>query len=126
MSHVVGWLLTGALLMLGAPFWFDLLSRLVSLRNAGKAPPAAAQDPSSATSQRAVVLAGAPARCRCSTWRGTGVGHVLRASRSPVDALAATPERTTTVGRSDGPPDHRRERQADRALTVLTLGLQSS
>ncbi len=48
-SHVVGWLLTGALLMLGAPFWFDLLSRLVSLRNSGRAPEAAARDDTSAT-----------------------------------------------------------------------------
>ena len=49
LSHLLGWLLTGALLMLGAPFWFDLLSRLVSLRNSGKAPEVAARDDTSAT-----------------------------------------------------------------------------
>lgn len=48
-THLVGWVLTAALLMLGAPFWFDLLSRLVSLRNAGKSPAAAPRDDASAT-----------------------------------------------------------------------------
>ena len=48
-SHVVGWLVTGALLMLGAPFWFDLLSRLVSLRTTGKSPAVAPKDDASAT-----------------------------------------------------------------------------
>lgn len=45
-----GWLLTALMLMLGAPFWFDLLSRLVSLRTAGSKPPPASQDHASATS----------------------------------------------------------------------------
>jgi hypothetical protein len=57
-SHVIGWILTGALLMLGAPFWFDLLSRLVSLRNSGQAPAAAANDNGSATSALLRGLAG--------------------------------------------------------------------
>lgn len=35
---VVGWLATGALTMLGAQFWFDLLKRLVSLRGSGSRP----------------------------------------------------------------------------------------
>ena len=57
-SHVIGWVLTGALLMLGAPFWFDLLSRLVSLRNSGKAPATAPNDGASATSAVLRGLAG--------------------------------------------------------------------
>lgn len=43
LSKVVGLLLTAFALSLGAPFWFDLLSRFVSLRNSG--PPAATSRP---------------------------------------------------------------------------------
>jgi hypothetical protein len=48
-----GWLLTAVLVMLGGPFWFDLLGKLVSLRTAGTRPPLAADDPGSATRTRA-------------------------------------------------------------------------
>ena len=44
-----GWLLTGVLVMAGAPFWFDLLTKLVSLRSTGRRPPTALDDPKSAT-----------------------------------------------------------------------------
>jgi hypothetical protein len=43
--------------MLGAPFWFDALSRLVSLRATGAKPPTADHDPAAATSLRASVMA---------------------------------------------------------------------
>jgi hypothetical protein len=58
-SHVGGWLVTAVLLMLGAPFWFDILSRLVSLRATGARPPTAAQDPAAATSLRASAASAA-------------------------------------------------------------------
>ncbi len=48
---VVGWLATALLVMLGAPFWFDILSRLVSVRSAGKKPERAPDDPGSASSR---------------------------------------------------------------------------
>ncbi len=35
---IVGWLVTGLAGALGAPFWFNILDRLVSIRGAG-APP---------------------------------------------------------------------------------------
>jgi hypothetical protein len=35
---ILGWLVTGLAVSLGAPFWFDLLNRLVDLRGAGKRP----------------------------------------------------------------------------------------
>ncbi|SNY61119.1 hypothetical protein [Paractinoplanes atraurantiacus] len=60
-SHVAGWLVTALLLMLGAPFWFDLLSRLVSLRTTGAKPPVAAQDPAAATTLRTAVISSAAA-----------------------------------------------------------------
>lgn len=38
-SKFLGLLITGLLVSLGAPFWFDLLNRFVNLRSTGKAPP---------------------------------------------------------------------------------------
>lgn len=38
-SHVVGWILTILAISLGAPFWFDVLNKLVNVRNAGQKPP---------------------------------------------------------------------------------------
>ena len=34
-AHVLGWLFTAAAVSLGAPFWFDLLSRVAKLRGTG-------------------------------------------------------------------------------------------
>jgi hypothetical protein len=36
--HFIGCFITGVALSLGAPFWFDLLNKLVNLRSAGKKP----------------------------------------------------------------------------------------
>jgi hypothetical protein len=38
MFHFVGWLLTALAATLGAPFWFDTLNKIMSIRSAGKAP----------------------------------------------------------------------------------------
>lgn len=40
---ILGWLITGLAVSLGAPFWFDLLNKLVDLRGAGKKPQPAAK-----------------------------------------------------------------------------------
>ena len=37
-THMVGWLFTAAAVSLGAPFWFDLLSRVAKLRGTGRRP----------------------------------------------------------------------------------------
>ncbi len=37
-QHWLGWLLSIVAVSLGAPFWFDLLKRLMNIRNAGQAP----------------------------------------------------------------------------------------
>ena len=47
----LGWVATALLVVLGAPFWFDYLTRRVSLRSTGRKPPRASEDPGSATSQ---------------------------------------------------------------------------
>jgi hypothetical protein len=44
-----GWMISALLVMLGAPFWYGLLTRMVSLRASGGKPPPAGQDPASAT-----------------------------------------------------------------------------
>ena len=36
--HLLGWLVTAVAATLGAPFWFDMLNRIMSIRSAGKAP----------------------------------------------------------------------------------------
>ena len=41
---VVGWLVTASLVTLGAPFWFDILGRLVALRSSGKGDKAKGED----------------------------------------------------------------------------------
>lgn len=38
LRHGIGWLLTALAATLGAPFWFDMLNRVMSIRSAGKAP----------------------------------------------------------------------------------------
>jgi hypothetical protein len=37
-QHALGWLLTALAATLGAPFWFDMLNRVISIRAAGKPP----------------------------------------------------------------------------------------
>jgi hypothetical protein len=55
---VLGTLITGLAVMLGAPFWFNVLTKLLALRKGDGVPPRAATDPTSAT--RAVVALGPP------------------------------------------------------------------
>lgn len=35
---ILGWILTGLAVSLGAPFWFDILNKVINIRGAGKAP----------------------------------------------------------------------------------------
>jgi hypothetical protein len=37
-----GWLVSGIAIAMGAPFWFDLMGKLVNVRNAGSKPPSSA------------------------------------------------------------------------------------
>ena len=37
-DHVLGWLLTALEASLGAPFWFDVLKKIITVRSAGRAP----------------------------------------------------------------------------------------
>lgn len=52
-TKAIGLMLTALAASLGAPFWFDLLKRVVSIRSSGKAPPAQAPaEPATATPQK--------------------------------------------------------------------------
>jgi hypothetical protein len=42
---LAGWLLTALAAALGAPFWFDLIGRVVNLRGAGAKPASGAAAP---------------------------------------------------------------------------------
>lgn len=35
---LLGWLVTGVAIAMGAPFWFDLMSKLMNVRNTGTKP----------------------------------------------------------------------------------------
>lgn len=39
LAKVFGWLLSGVAISMGAVFWFDVLSKIINIRNAGKKPP---------------------------------------------------------------------------------------
>ena len=55
-GYVVGALIIGFAVMLGAPFWFDLLTKLLGVRSGGGGvPPRATDDPASATSAKSAA-----------------------------------------------------------------------
>jgi hypothetical protein len=95
-----GWLLTALLIMLGGPFWYDLLTRLVPLRSSGSKPPEAADDPASAT-RAGLASAGSP----------DAATHVV------VEPSAATPARRSRQRASSPPP------VADKAQASLARAL---
>jgi hypothetical protein len=108
-SHLLGWLLTAVLVMLGAPFWFDALSRLVSLRTAGPRPPASDQDSSSATSLRARGKPGSPAMSgelsrQLARLASGSTGP--RTAPIPVPAPPGAPPPGARPGGPDAPPPH--------------------
>jgi hypothetical protein len=81
-ATVIGWLVTALLVLLGAPFWFDLLNRLVSVRAAGTKPPPAAEDPSSATGN---LVSARGSRAGAGAVRQPAAATIAAPSRSPVD-----------------------------------------
>jgi hypothetical protein len=36
LQAIFGWLMTGVAVAMGAPFWFDILGKLINVRNTGK------------------------------------------------------------------------------------------
>ncbi|MCC5638854.1 hypothetical protein LC593_24085 [Nostoc sp. CHAB 5844] len=44
LTMVAGWFISGIAISMGAPFWFDLLSKVVNVRNSGKKPAASTHE----------------------------------------------------------------------------------
>lgn len=44
LTMLAGWLVSGIAISMGAPFWFDLLSKVVNVRNSGKKPAASTHE----------------------------------------------------------------------------------
>jgi hypothetical protein len=95
-GHLLGWALTAVLVMVGAPFWFELLGRLVTFRvgGSGGQPPGAAQDPAAATS-RLLARETLPTQ---QTQQGA-----IAAVESPLVAHVRRAVDRSTGGRSGGP-----------------------
>lgn len=94
---VVGWLLTAIATSLGAPFWFDTLSKLAKLRAAGGKPSAVDKSGAITTPPGGTTLS-MPARS------GNGGGGVVRSmpggvppgSPPPTSEALSTPEKSLT------------------------------
>lgn len=112
---VAGWLLTAALVMLGAPFWFDLLTRLVALRGSGTKPPPAADDKASATRVlEAAATSNTPppqdddgafaekVGIRAKTTAGTGTAKGTDTSTAAVVSTSADAQIDTKTGKVTG------------------------
>jgi hypothetical protein len=41
--NLIGWTMSAFAIMMGAPFWFDLLNKFVNVRNAGPKPPSSTE-----------------------------------------------------------------------------------
>jgi hypothetical protein len=57
---VLGWVITALAISLGAPFWFDLLQKLLRLRSSGQRPDAQGREGAVAVKENGSVPAGEP------------------------------------------------------------------
>ena len=60
LERILGWTLTMIAVSLGAPFWFDILNKLVNIRNAGNKPATSDTEPKPGTAPLVVNVQGAP------------------------------------------------------------------
>ncbi|WP_460627766.1 hypothetical protein [Intrasporangium mesophilum] len=99
---VMGWTLTALLVMLGGPFWFDLLTRLVAMRGSGAKPEPAAKDEGSATSRVASSaregVAGSLGKKRLDL--STGIVAAEPAAVSPAEPARDAGKTSTSTSRS--------------------------
>lgn len=47
-DRILGWIITIVAISMGAPFWFDMLNKIINIRNAGKSPDERAKAPEKA------------------------------------------------------------------------------
>ena len=110
---IAGWLLTAFAASLGAPFWFDMLGRIINIRNAGKAPnekdPTASAntiDPKSmnATPHAPGAASGAPVITKQPADLNIKVGDAAKFSVVATGAnLSYQWQKTTDAGTNDIP-----------------------
>lgn len=92
LATAIGWLATALMVTLGAPFWFDLLQKLVSLRSNGAKPKTANSDASSATARVMATVTGPATRGTTSTVDGRSVSTEQARPPDPdqLDVMALT------------------------------------
>lgn len=56
LKKILGWFLTGFAVSMGANFWFDLLGKVINVRNTGAKPASSTEDRPSSSSQSSVVI----------------------------------------------------------------------
>lgn len=105
----LGWLITGFGSAFGAPFWFDLIGKLVPLRSAGAKPPADPKQP--ALEEGQVSQSGAPASGVVPAPPGpsgppgppgplpSGPAEAFRAALNEYEAHSITPDQIRDVKR---------------------------
>ncbi|MFI5043599.1 MAG: hypothetical protein ACHQDC_02295 [Acidimicrobiales bacterium] len=101
--QVAGWLITAAMVTLGAPFWFGLLTKVVSLRATGAKPPVAAEDPLSATTATTASLATDVTAAITATPATRGIGATADPEPAPPPE-PTVPEQTVPTEPTDPTP----------------------
>lgn len=120
LSHIFGWLLTGLLVMLGGPFWFDVLNKLVNLRAGGPRPQAASDDEASYSRR---VIANPPSPPPINQWVPSGaVGDQLLTGEDEADMDMETSQNRLESYRSAIPSATQAE-NVDWLATALNLGM---
>lgn len=100
----LGWTTTAFMVILGATFWFDVLTKLVSLRSSGAKPKTAVNDPESASaelaSRKAASISGSVDSTKTDSHRGVETSEPPDSSDAVSDlrdAVRAEPVPRTTV-----------------------------
>jgi len=101
--QVAGWLITAAMVTLGAPFWFGLLTKVVSLRATGAKPLVAAEDPLSATTATTASLATDVTAAITATPATRGIGATADPEPAPPPE-PTVPEQTVPAEPTDPTP----------------------
>ena len=91
-GHVLGWGMTAVLVMVGAPFWFELLERLITFKSGGSGgqPARADQDPAAAT-PRVLARDQNPAYT-ASALRAVGAAGAPGSTGAPGEVEVSVPE----------------------------------
>jgi hypothetical protein len=95
-APILGWLLTALAAMMGAPFWFDLLNKVMVIRSTvkphEKSPEESSQDHQSTTGQTATAMSGTPGGIPATGARSdsTGSPSVQAATIPPLRSFDAS------------------------------------